>query len=136
MDTDKAREFLSQHHRSILVTHRADGSPQTSPVVHALGADGRVMISTQEPRAKAHNIRRDPAISLCAFTDAFFGPWLQIDGRATIISLPEAMGLLVETYRLVAGEHEDWDDYRATMVRDRRCIISIEIDRASGPAAS
>jgi PPOX class probable F420-dependent enzyme len=136
MDADKAREFLAQHHRSVLITRRADGTPQTSPVVHALSTDGRVLISSTEPRAKVHNIRRDPAVSLCAFPDQFFGSWLQVDGRGTIISLPEAMALLVDTYRMVAGEHDDWDDYRASMERDRRCIIAIEIDRASGPAVS
>ena len=128
-------DYLRQHHRSVLITRRADGAIQSSPVVHAVGVDSRVLISSTEQRAKVHNIRRSPAVSLCALTDNFFGSWLQADGRARIVSLPDAMDLLVETYRKVAGEHEDWDEYRAAMVRVQRCIIAIELQRASGPAA-
>jgi PPOX class probable F420-dependent enzyme len=78
------------------------------------------------------NLRRDPRASYCGFTDGFFGPWVQVEGRAEIVSLPEAMDQLVAYYRAVSGEHPDWDDYRAAMVRDRRVIISIVPDRA-GP---
>jgi hypothetical protein len=69
------------------------------------------------------------------FTDGFFGEWVQVDGEAEIISLPEAMDLLVDYYRRAAGEHEDWDEYRAAMTRDRRVIVRITITRA-GPDVS
>jgi hypothetical protein len=69
------------------------------------------------------------------FTDAFFGSWVQVEGNAEIISLPEAMEFLVGYYRLLSGEHPDWADYRAAMVRERRCLIRIEITRA-GPDIS
>ena len=72
---------------------------------------------------KTRNLRRDPRASLCVFTDGFFGDWVQVEGTAEIISLPAAMDLLVDYYRAVAGEHPDWDDYRAAMRRDRRVII-------------
>ena len=69
------------------------------------------------------------------FTDAFFGAWVQVNGTAEIISLPAAMDLLIDYYRRISGEHPDWDDYRAAMVRDERCVVRITITRA-GPDIS
>jgi PPOX class probable F420-dependent enzyme len=135
MDPDLARAFLSKHHRAVLATSRADGRPQLSPVTCALDSSGRVLISTRETAVKTKNLRRDPVASLCVFTDGFFGDWVQVEGTAEIVSLPDAMELLVEYYRAVAGEHPDWDDYRAAMRRDRRVIVRIDITRA-GPDVS
>jgi PPOX class probable F420-dependent enzyme len=135
VDPARAREFLQAHHRAVLATFRADGRPQLSPVLAAVDTAGRVLISTRETAVKARNLRRDPRASLCAFTDGFFGDWVQADGTAEIIPLPEAMDLLVEYYRLVAGEHPDWDEYRAAMKRDRRVILRLTITRA-GPDLS
>jgi PPOX class probable F420-dependent enzyme len=132
---DEARDFLRANHRAVLATTRADGRPQLSPVTCGVDQAGRVIISTRETAVKTRNLRRNPLASLCVFTDAFFGRWVQVEGSAEIVSLPEALELLVEYYRLVSGEHPDWDDYRATMVRDRRCLIRIEITRA-GPDIS
>jgi len=97
--------------------------------------EGRVLISTRETALKTRNLRRDPRASLCVFTDSFFGEWVQAEGDAEVISLPDAMDLLVDYYRRVAGEHSDWADYRAAMVRDRRVIVRITITRA-GPDVS
>jgi PPOX class probable F420-dependent enzyme len=119
----------------VLATFRADGRPQLSPVLAAVDTAGRVLISTRETAVKVRNLRRDPRASLCAFTDGFFGDWVQADGTAEIVSLPEAMDLLVEYYRLVAGEHPDWDEYRAAMQRDQRVILRLTITRA-GPDLS
>jgi PPOX class probable F420-dependent enzyme len=91
-----------------------------------------VIISTRETAMKLKNIERDPSVSVCVFTDAFFGRWIQIDGRAEVVRLPEAMEMLVSYYRDISGEHPDWDDYRAAMVRDRRVVVRIEVERA-GP---
>jgi PPOX class probable F420-dependent enzyme len=132
MDLDEARAFLRTNSRSVLATHRRDGRPQMSPVSHAVDDEGRVMISTRETAFKVRNLRQDPHASLCAVTENWFGSWIQADGTATIVSLPEAMDLLVDLYRRVMGEHPDWDDYRAAMVRDKRCVIVITIERA-GP---
>ena len=131
MDLDRARSFLANHHRAVLVTSRSDGRPQTSPVLCALD-DGRVVISTRETADKTANVRRHPEVSLCVLSDQFFGEWIQVDGRAQVVSLPEAMEGLVEYYRRVSGEHPDWDDYRAAMERERRVLLTIEIERA-GP---
>ena len=92
---------------------------------------GQVVISSREAAYKVRNLRRDPRATLCALSDDFW-KWIQIDGTATVVSLPEAMEPLVEYYRATAGEHPDWDDYRAAMERDRRVIVRIEIERA-GP---
>ena len=135
MQLDEARDFLRANHRAVLATARADGRPQLSPVTCGLDEAGRVIISTRETAVKTRNLRRNPLASLCVFTDAFFGPWVQVEGEAEIISLPEAMELLVGYYRVVSGEHPDWEDYRAAMIRDRRCVVRIEITRA-GPDIS
>jgi len=135
VDLDEARTFLRVHHRAVLVTRRANGDPQLSPVVCAIDADGMVVVSTREAAMKVKNLRRDPRVSLCVLNDGFFGDWIQVDGTATILSLPEAMEPLVEYYRSLSGEHPDWDDYRAAMARDRRVLVRIDIERA-GPDRS
>jgi len=132
---EQARDFLRANHRAVLATSRADGRPQLSPVTCGLDEAGRVIISTRETAVKTGNLRRNPLASLCVFSDAFFGPWVQVEGKAEIVSLPEAMEFLVGYYRLLSGEHPDWADYRAAMVRERRCLIRIEITRA-GPDIS
>ncbi|MFN8035947.1 MAG: PPOX class F420-dependent oxidoreductase [Acidimicrobiia bacterium] len=135
MDLDAAREFVRSHHRAVMLTTRADGRPQLSPVACAVDADGNVVVSTRETAMKAKNLRRNPAVSLCVFADEFYGPWIQVDGTATVVPLPDAMEPLVDYYRQVSGEHPDWDDYRAAMTRDRRVIVRIALERA-GPDVS
>ncbi len=135
MDHDKARDFVRQNHRGVLMTRRTDGSPQLSPITAGVDDAGHILISSRETAYKVRNLRRDPAASVCAFGDAFFGEWIQIDGAADIVSLPEAMDLLIGYYRDISGEHPDWDDYRAAMERERRVMISITIARA-GPDRS
>lgn len=132
MDADTARTFLRTHHRAVLATVRKDGRPAMSPVTASVDAEGRVVISTRETAMKVQHLRRDPHATLCAFVDEFFGDWVQVEGTAEIVALPEAMELLVEYYRDVAGEHPDWDDYRAAMQREQRVMVRIEIERA-GP---
>ena len=94
-----------------------------------------VVVSTRETAVKTKNLRRDPRASLCVLSDGFFGQWVLVDGRAAIVSLPEAMDGLVEYYRRVAGEHPDWGDYRAAMERERRVLLRISVDRV-GPNQS
>ena len=135
MDVESAREFMRVNHRAVLATTRSDGRPQLSPVLVAVGPDGRVLVSTREPAMKTLNLARDPYASLCVISERFFGEWIQAEGTAEIIRLPEAMDLLVSYYRTISGEHPDWDDYRAAMVRDRRVIVAITLTRA-GPDRS
>ena len=135
MDVAEALEFVRTNHRAVLATRRADGRPQLSPVTVGVGPDGRVRISTRETAVKVKNVRRDPYVSLCVMNDGFFGPWAQLEGRAEIVALPEAMELLVEYYRDISGEHPDWDEYREVMVRDRRVMMLVDVERA-GPNVS
>jgi PPOX class probable F420-dependent enzyme len=135
MDLDEARKFIKENPRSVFATRRRDGRPQMSPIVAALDDDGRVMISSRETAIKTKNVRRDPAVSVCFLTNQFFGGHVQVDGTAEVVSLPEAMDLLVDYYRRLSGEHPDWDEYRAAMETDRRVLIRVTIERA-GPDIS
>jgi PPOX class probable F420-dependent enzyme len=133
MDLDEARELLRSQHRAVLATWRSDGTPQLSPVTVGVDEAGYAVISTRQTAYKVRNLRRDPRAYLCVFPDSFFGGrWVQVDGTVTVVDLPEAMEPLVAYYRSVSGEHPDWDDYRAAMVRDRRVLLRMEITRA-GP---
>jgi PPOX class probable F420-dependent enzyme len=133
MDLDLARDVLRAQHHAVLATVRPDGQPQMSPVLAVVDDEGYAVISTRETAYKARNLRRDPRAWLCSLPDAFFGgQWVQVEGAAHIVSLPEAMDGLVAYYRAASGEHPDWDDYRRAMLRDNRCLIRIQIERA-GP---
>ncbi|MGC9666758.1 PPOX class F420-dependent oxidoreductase [Planosporangium sp. 12N6] len=135
MDLDAARAVVAQQHHAVLATLRADGTPQMSPVTVAVDDDGHIVISSRQTAYKVRNLRRNPQAYVCVLPDTFFGRWIQIEGRATVVDLPEAMEPLVDYYRRVSGEHPDWDDYRAAMERDRRVLIRIEPNRA-GPDRS
>jgi PPOX class probable F420-dependent enzyme len=135
MNVEEARQFVREHHNAVLATRRRDGSPQMSPVTCSVDDEGMVVISTRETAVKVKNIRRDPQVSLCVMADRFYGSWVQIDGTAGIVSLPDAMEGLVDYYRSLRGDHPDWDDYRAAMERDRRLLLRVTIERA-GPDAS
>jgi PPOX class probable F420-dependent enzyme len=135
VDVDRAVGFIAGNPRAILATARSDGRPQLSPVVVAIDADGRVLISTRETAIKAKNLARDPRASLCVINSGFFGEWVQAEGNAELIHLPDALPLLEDYYRRISGEHPDWEDYRAAMRRDKRLIVRIAIDRA-GPDVS
>jgi PPOX class probable F420-dependent enzyme len=134
MDVEAALRFVGENHRAVLATHRRDGMVQMSPVAVAADA-GLVIISSRETAIKVKNLRRDSRAALCVMNDGFYGSWVQIDGTAEIVPLPDAMEGLVAYYRAVAGEHPDWDDYRAAMQREKRVLIRITPQRA-GPNIS
>src|SRR5947208_2180117 len=117
MDVDEALRFLAEHHRAVLATYRRDGRAQLTRIAATPDADGRVVVSSRETAFKVKNLRRDPRVTLLGLTDDWYGPWTQVDGTADILSLPDAMEPLIDYYRRVAGEHSDWDDYRAAMER-------------------
>jgi PPOX class probable F420-dependent enzyme len=132
MDLADAQQFLRDHHRAILATWRRDGRIQLSPIAVGIDAEGRAIVSSRETAYKTKNLRRQARASLCVFVDGFYGPWVQVDGTAEVVSLPQAMELLVDYYRRVAGEHPDWDDYRRAMEREQRVLIRITMESA-GP---
>jgi PPOX class probable F420-dependent enzyme len=135
MNLDEARDFIREQHDAVMVTFRRDGSPQLSPITCNVDADGFVVVSTRETAMKTKNLRRDTRVSLCVVTKGFYGAWVQVDGPAEVVSLPDAMEPLVDYYRSVRGEHPDWDDYRDAMNRERRVIVRITPERA-GPDRS
>lgn len=131
MEVAGAQDFLRQQHRGVLATLRRDGRPQLSPVLAVIDDAGRVVVSTRSRSAKTHNLRRDPRVALCVFTDGFFGEWVQLEGRAEIVELPEAMDALVDYYRRASGEHPDWEDYRTAMRAEQRVVVRFQIERVS-----
>ncbi len=132
MDLERARDFARSNHRAVMATRAPGGGVQQSPVLVAVDEAGRLVVSSRETAFKTRNVRRDPWMQLCVLPEEFFGDWVVVEGEAEVLSLPEAMEPLVDYYRAVAGEHEDWAEYRAAMERDRRVLIRLEARRA-GP---
>ncbi|WP_238018086.1 PPOX class F420-dependent oxidoreductase [Dactylosporangium sp. AC04546] len=128
-------EFLRPRHRAIVMTTRADGRPQASPVSCGVDAEGRIVVSTYPERAKVRNLRRDPRVSVMVLSDAWNDAWVQVDGTAEVLDLPDALEPLVEYFRCISGEHPDWDEYRAAMVAQGKSLIRVTID-AWGPVAT
>ena len=133
MDVAEVLSFAASNHRAVLQTYRSDGTAQLSPIT--VGVDVRgdaLVVSSRETAFKVKNLRRDPRASVCLLNDGFFGAWAYAEGSVEIVSLPDAMDGLVEYYRRISGEHPDWDDYRAAMVRDQRVLIRLRPSRV-GP---
>ena len=100
-----------------------------------LDAEGRIVIATYPERAKVANARRTPTASVLVLSDEFHGPWVQVDGTAEVLHLPEALEPLVDYYRAIAGEHPDWDEYREAMARQGKALLRITPERW-GPIAT
>ncbi len=132
MDLDEARAYVRDNPHAVLSTVRRDGTPQMSPVAAAVDEQGAVVVSSRETAYKTRNVRRDPRAWLCVFPDEFYGRWVQVEGTVEVLSLPEALEPLVDYYRAVAREHQDWDEYRRAMVAEQRCLLRLTVLRA-GP---
>jgi PPOX class probable F420-dependent enzyme len=135
VDRDALIDFIRPRHRVLLMTTRSDGRPQSSPVSCGVDPEGRLVISTYPERAKVANIRRDPRVSACVLSDDWDGPWVQVDGTAEVLDLPDALEPLVEYFRSISGEHPDWDEYRQAMVRQGKSLIRVTIE-SWGPIAT
>jgi PPOX class probable F420-dependent enzyme len=125
VDRDALVAFLRPRHRVVLLTPRADGGWQGSPVTAGVDAAGRVVVSTYPDRAKARNVARHGRASVVVVSDDWDGPWVQVDGDAELLTLPDAVEPLVEYFRSISGEHPDWDEYRAAMTRQGKALIRI-----------
>jgi PPOX class probable F420-dependent enzyme len=132
---DELLDFVRPRHRAILLTRRADGSPQGSPLTCGVDDSARIVVSTYPERAKTRNAKRDERVSLIVLSDEWNGPWVQIDGTAEVIDTPDSVEPLVEYYRNIAGEHPDWDEYREAMVKQGKSIIRVTPVRW-GPVAT
>ncbi len=132
---DELLDFVRDRRHLLLATTRADGRPQLSPVSGGVDGEGRLIISTYPGRAKTVNAKRDPAVSVVVMSDDWDGPWVQIDGEDEVLDMPEAEDALVDYYRSLAGEHPDWDEYRAAMRLQGKSLIRITPTRW-GPVAT
>ena len=135
MSRDELLDFIRPRHQAIVITTRAGGRPQASPVTCGVDAEGRIVVSTYPERAKARNARRNRQVSVLFLSDDFGGAWVQVDGDAEVIDMPEAADALVDYYRAIAGEHPDWDDYRQAMVRQDKSLLRVT-PREWGPVAT
>jgi PPOX class probable F420-dependent enzyme len=122
-------DFLGTRHRAVLSTTRLDGRPQLSPVTCGLDREGRIVVATYPQRAKAVNARSNPLVSVCVQSDDWNGEYVQVDGHAEVLDMPEALEGLVEYFRGISGEHPDWDEYREAMRRQGKSLLRITIER-------
>ncbi|MGW1465252.1 PPOX class F420-dependent oxidoreductase [Streptomyces sp. NPDC001493] len=134
-DRDELLEFVRPRHRALLITARSDGRPQASPLTCGVDDSGRIVVSTYPERAKTRNAKRNDQVSVVVLSDDWNGPWVQIDGTAEVIDSPDSVEPLVEYFRNISGEHPDWDEYRAAMVKQGKSIIRITPERW-GPIAT
>jgi PPOX class probable F420-dependent enzyme len=135
VDRAGLEEFVRPRHRAVVITTRADGSPQASPVTCGLDDQGRIVVATYPERAKARNARRNPAVTVLVLSDEFGGPFVQVDGRAQVLDLPDALEPLIDYFRCISGEHPDWDEYRAAMIDQGKVLLRVTPERW-GPVAT
>jgi PPOX class probable F420-dependent enzyme len=128
VDRETLLRFVRDRHHHVLITRKRDGSPQVSPVSGGVDGDGRLVVATYPERAKVHNLRRDPRATVLVLSDDWDGPWVQVEGTAEVVDLPEAVEPLVEYFRVIAGEHDDWDEYRQAMVDQGKCLVRITVE--------
>ncbi|MGH3414207.1 MAG: PPOX class F420-dependent oxidoreductase [Marmoricola sp.] len=128
-------DFVRTRHRLVLLTRRADGSAQLSPVTGGVDDHGRIVVATYPERAKARNARRDPEVSVLVISDDFDGPWVQVDGDCEVLDVPQALDAFVEYFRTISGEHPDWAEYRQAMLDQGKCLLRVTPSRW-GPVAT
>lgn len=131
VERDELLRFVAERHRWILATTRRDGRPQMSLVTGGVLPGGRLAVSTYPERAKARNAARRAAASVVVMGERFNDEWVQVDGDASVVELPEAADVLVDYYRSISGEHPDWDEYRQAMTDQGKCVVVIEPRRWS-----
>lgn len=132
---DELLDFVRPRHHALLITARSDGSPQASPLTCGVDDSGRIVVSTYPERAKTRNAKRNPRVSILVLSDDWNGAWVQVDGTAEVLDSPDSVEPLVEYFRNISGEHPDWDEYRAAMVKQGKSIIRITPEKW-GPIAT
>ncbi|MGY0025173.1 PPOX class F420-dependent oxidoreductase [Streptomyces sp. cg35] len=122
---DELLDFVRPRHRALLITARADGTPQASPLTCGVDDSGRIVVSTYPERAKTRNAKRNPRVSVLVLSDDWNGPWVQVDGTAEVLDSPDSVEPLVEYFRNISGEHPDWDEYREAMIKQGKSLIRV-----------
>ncbi|TDV45482.1 PPOX class F420-dependent oxidoreductase [Actinophytocola oryzae] len=131
--------LLAEHHGGVVVTLKRDGRPQLSNVSYTFDPDRRLIrASITDGRAKTKNLRRDPRVSFYVAAPDFRA-YVVAEGDAELTPVAGApddatVDDLVDVYREIAGEHPDWDEYRAAMVADQRLVLRIPVTRVYGMA--
>jgi PPOX class probable F420-dependent enzyme len=139
---EEVLRFVRPRHHMVLLTRRADGSAQGSPVSGGVDADGRIVVATYPERAKTRNARRRPQASVVVLSDDWDGAWVQVDGTCEVLDAvvdgtpsEEALDAFEEYFRSIAGEHPDWAEYRRAMVDQGKSLLRITPTRW-GPVAT
>jgi PPOX class probable F420-dependent enzyme len=123
---DELIEFIKTRHHAIVITTRKDGRAQASPVSCGVDEQGRIVIATYPERAKTRNARRDPdRVGVLFLSDDFGGAWVQVDGTAEVLDIPDAVEPLVDYFRSISGEHPDWAEYRQAMIDQGKSLLRI-----------
>jgi PPOX class probable F420-dependent enzyme len=135
VNRDELLEFIRPRHHAIVMTTRKDGRPQASPVTCGVDEQGRIVIATYPERAKTMNARRDPRVSVLFLSDDFGDEWVQVDGTAEVLDVPDAVEPLVDYFRSISGEHSDWGEYRRAMVKQDKSLLRVTPERW-GPIAT
>ena len=135
VDEQGLLDFVRPRHHMVLVTTRADGRPQASPVTGGVDDSGRIVVTSYPERAKVRNARRDPRVSVLVLSDDFGGAWVQVDGEAEVVDAVDDVEPFVEYFRNISGEHPDWDEYRQAMVAQGKSLLRIT-PRRWGPVAT
>ena len=131
VNLDNMRRFVADKHHWVMSTTRADGRPQMSLVTGGMTPSGQLAVSTYPERVKAKNARRNPNVSIGVMGADFSSEWIQIDGTAQVLDMPEAAEAFIEYYRCISGEHPNWDEYVQAMSDQGKCMILIEPTRWS-----
>ena len=142
VDLDGLLEFVRPRHRMLLITRRADGSPQASPVTGGVDDAGRLVISSYPERAKTRNARRHREVDVVVVSDDWDGAWVQVTGTCEVLDADQvgvqgeqALDAFVEYFRNISGEHSDWAEYRQAMVDQGKSLLRIT-PTAWGPVAT
>jgi len=136
MELDQALDFARQRKEGVLTTIRSNGRPQLSNIIYVTGEDDVLRISVTDGRAKTANLRRDPRASLYVLGDSFY-QYVVLEGTVELSPVAAdphdaTVDQLVAYYQAGNGEHPDWEDYRTTMVADKRLILAFRPERAYG----
>ncbi|MGY1621389.1 PPOX class F420-dependent oxidoreductase [Geodermatophilus sp. SYSU D00965] len=130
-------DFLAEHRWGVLATVKRDGRPQLSNVGYAYDPEARLFrVSVTDDRAKTRNLRADPRVTLHVSSQDFWS-WAAVEGAAELTPVatdPDdaTVDELVAYYRGISGEHEDWAEYRAAMVADRRLVVRFRPEHTYG----
>jgi PPOX class probable F420-dependent enzyme len=136
VEISAAVDFIRGRRNGVLVAQKRDGRPQLSNIAYVVGDDGLIRISITADRAKFANLRRTPMASLYVSREDFWAyAVIEADVELSdVAAAPDdpAVDELVDVYRAIAGEHDDWDDYRRAMVEDRRVVVRLRPTHAYG----